>query len=64
MKKESKVFAIPYEQIIDIEYGQKAGRRVGAAIATAILISGGLFWHHTGIPEVEHLMSLVLKRSR
>jgi hypothetical protein len=44
VKKETKVFEIPYEQIIDIEYGQKAGRRVGAAIATAILISPvGLF---------------------
>jgi hypothetical protein len=38
------VYAIPYDQIIDIEYGQKAGRRVGAAIATAILIAPiGLF---------------------
>lgn len=40
----SKTFVIPYDQFIDIEYGQKAGRRVGAAIATAILISPiGLF---------------------
>lgn len=37
-------FAIPYDKIIDLEYGQKAGRRVGAAIATAILLSPvGLF---------------------
>lgn len=42
--KESRVYSIPYESFIDIEYGQKAGRRVGAAIATAILISPvGLF---------------------
>lgn len=42
--KESKVFSIPYDQIIDLEYGQKAGRRVGAAIATAVLLSPlGLF---------------------
>jgi hypothetical protein len=41
---EEKVYAIPYDQIVDIEYGQKAGRRVGAAIATAILIAPiGLF---------------------
>lgn len=44
INKEEKVYAIPYDQIIDIEYGQKAGRRVGAAIATAILLSPiGLF---------------------
>jgi len=42
--KEARVYSIPYKGIIDIEYGQKAGRRVGAAIATAILISPiGLF---------------------
>lgn len=40
----SKTYSIPYNQIIDIEYGQKAGRRVGAAIATAVLLSPvGLF---------------------
>jgi hypothetical protein len=32
-------YSIPYKQFIDIEYGQKAGRRVGASIATAVLIS-------------------------
>ena len=42
--KVSKTYSIPYDQIIDLEYGQKAGRRVGAAIATAILLSPvGLF---------------------
>src|SRR3954468_23562620 len=40
---EAKDFAgqkltIPYSQIIDIEYGQKAGRRVGAAVATTVLL--------------------------
>jgi hypothetical protein len=29
---------VPYQQIVDIEYGQKAGRRVGAAIGTAIAL--------------------------
>jgi hypothetical protein len=42
--KQDMIYPIPYDQIIDIEYGQKAGRRVGAAIATAILIAPvGLF---------------------
>lgn len=42
--KAQKVYSIPYDQFIDIEYGQKAGRRVGASIATALLISPvGLF---------------------
>ena len=31
--------AIPYKGVTSIEYGQKAGRRVGAAIATAVLVS-------------------------
>jgi hypothetical protein len=29
---------IPYEAIEDLEFGQKAGRRVGAAVATTILL--------------------------
>jgi hypothetical protein len=29
---------IPYSRIIDVEYGQKAGRRVGTAIATTALL--------------------------
>ncbi len=29
---------IPYASVIDIEYGQKAGRRVGAAVATTALL--------------------------
>lgn len=44
LNKTSKVYSIPYSQFIDIEYGQKAGRRVGAAVATAVLLSPvGLF---------------------
>lgn len=44
LNKSPKVYSIPYDQILDIEYGQKAGRRVGASIATALLISPlGLF---------------------
>ncbi|MCS6804843.1 MAG: hypothetical protein RMM98_09015 [Acidobacteriota bacterium] len=44
LNKVKRTYSIPYKRIIDIEYGQKAGRRVGAAIATAILISPvGLF---------------------
>ncbi len=34
LNKEDKTYSIPYKEIVDIEYGQKAGRRVGAAIAT------------------------------
>jgi hypothetical protein len=30
--------SIPYADVIDLEYGQKAGRRVGAAAATTILL--------------------------
>lgn len=41
---QMNTFVIPYDHIIDMEYGHKTGRRVGAAIATAILISPvGLF---------------------
>jgi hypothetical protein len=29
---------IPYANIVDLEYGQKAGRRVGAAVGTAVLL--------------------------
>lgn len=44
MNRQRKVYSIPYKQFIDIEYGQKAGRRVGAAIATAVLLTPvGLF---------------------
>jgi hypothetical protein len=33
-----KSFSIPYKDIIDLEYGQKAGRRVGAAVGTTVLL--------------------------
>jgi hypothetical protein len=29
---------IPYESVVDLEYGQKAGRRVGATVGTTILL--------------------------
>jgi hypothetical protein len=36
--------SIPYTSIVDLEYGQKAGRRVGAAIGSAVLLGPlGLF---------------------
>jgi hypothetical protein len=37
--QNNQMATIPYANFIDIEYGQKSGRRVGAAIATAILLS-------------------------
>jgi hypothetical protein len=36
--KEFSSLSIPWKQIDDLEYGQKAGRRVGAAIATTALL--------------------------
>lgn len=33
-----KTFSISYAKISDLEYGQKAGRRVGAAAATTVLL--------------------------
>lgn len=34
---KGKTFSIPYNRIIDLEYGQKAGRRVGTAVATTVI---------------------------
>jgi hypothetical protein len=34
----SQIITIPYSSFIDMEYGQKSGRRVGAAVATTILL--------------------------
>ena len=34
----SKTFTIPWSRVTDLEYGQKAGRRVGAAVGTTILL--------------------------
>jgi hypothetical protein len=36
-KKQTVV--IPYSAVTSVEYGQKAGRRIGAAVATTILVS-------------------------
>jgi hypothetical protein len=33
-----QTLSIPYASVVDLEYGQKAGRRVGAAAATTILL--------------------------
>jgi hypothetical protein len=33
--KKAQELTISYKEIIDLEYGQKAGRRVGAAIGTS-----------------------------
>ena len=37
-KQQGRGFSIPYGRISDLEYGQKAGRRVGAAAATTVLL--------------------------
>lgn len=38
LKNQPGEYSIPYNKIIDIEYGQKAGRRVGAAVGTTLLL--------------------------
>lgn len=38
LNKVDRTYAIPYDQFIDIEYGQKAGRRVGTAVAATVLL--------------------------
>jgi hypothetical protein len=35
---KTQTFAIPYERVIDLEYGKKSGRRVGTAVATTVLL--------------------------
>ena len=35
---KDQMVSIPYANFIDMEYGQKSGRRVGAAVATTILL--------------------------
>jgi len=35
---KNETVSIPYADFIDMEYGQKSGRRVGAAVATTILL--------------------------
>ena len=36
--KKNQMVSIPYTKFIDIEYGQKSGRRVGAAVASTLLL--------------------------
>lgn len=36
--KKDQMVSIPYAKFIDIEYGQKSGRRVGAAVASTLLL--------------------------
>mgnify|MGYP001585567193 CR=1 FL=1 len=38
-KKGDPLLTIPYERIESLEYGQKVGRRVGAALGTALVVS-------------------------
>jgi hypothetical protein len=35
---KGQVVSIPYANFIDMEYGQKSGRRVGTAVATTVLL--------------------------
>lgn len=35
---KNQTLSIPYDHFIDMEFGQKSGRRVGAAVATTILL--------------------------
>lgn len=35
---KNQTLLIPYANFVDMEYGQKSGRRVGAAVATTILL--------------------------
>jgi len=36
---KKQAFTIPYASVTSLEYGQKAGRRIGAAVATTILVT-------------------------
>ena len=36
--QNNQMATIPYANFVDIEYGQKSGRRIGAAVATTILL--------------------------
>ncbi|HEU4596112.1 MAG TPA: hypothetical protein VFS10_13300 [Pyrinomonadaceae bacterium] len=38
MYGKNQLVSIPYANFVDLEYGQKSGRRVGAAVATTILL--------------------------
>ena len=39
LNERDRTYSIPYKQFIDIEYGQRSGRRVGDSVATTILYS-------------------------
>lgn len=41
-KKKLDTLTIPYDKVIDLEYGQKAGRRVGLAVGLAVINPIGL----------------------
>jgi hypothetical protein len=41
-KKQLEALSIPYDKVIDLEYGQKAGRRVGLAVGLAVINPVGL----------------------
>jgi hypothetical protein len=48
LNNTDKTYSIPYDQFIDIEYGQNVGRRVGAAIVTGLLfLPAGVFMFFT-----------------
>lgn len=50
-----QTLTIPYGQIVDLEYGQKAGRRVGAAIGTTVLL--GPIWARVAVLEKAEALS-------
>jgi hypothetical protein len=39
LNERNRTYSIPYKQFIDIEYGQKTGRRVNDSVTTTILYS-------------------------
>jgi hypothetical protein len=39
LNERNRAYSIPYKQIIDIEYGRRAGRRVGDSAMTTVLYS-------------------------
>ena len=39
LDERNRTYSIPYKQFIDIEYGQRAGRRVGDSTMTTVLYS-------------------------
>jgi hypothetical protein len=41
---KGQTLSIPYKAITDLEFGQKAGRRVGAAVGTTLLLGRSVSW--------------------